>query len=93
MALIFVSPIAGGWEAPKRLGAFAKVDLAPGTSEDVTVTVDPRLLAVFDTERRGFRIAPGVYRITLASSARDPGQSVTISLPERQLPAGAGPLH
>ncbi len=93
VALVFVAPIAGGWEAPKRLGAFAKIDLASGASEDVTVTVDPRLLAVFDTERRGFRIAPGAYRITLASSARDPGQSVTILLPERQLPAGAGLLH
>jgi beta-glucosidase len=93
VALVFVAPVAGGWEAPKRLGAFAKVDLAPGASEDVTVTVDPRLLAVFDTERRGFRVAAGAYRITLASSARDPGQSVTISLPERQLPAGAGLLH
>lgn len=90
VALVFVAPVAGGWEAPKRLGAFAKVDLAPGASEDVTVTVDPRLLAVFDAERRGFRIVPGAYRVTLASSARDPGQSVTISLPERQLPAGAG---
>ncbi len=90
VALVFVSPVAGGWEAPKRLGAFAKVDLGPGASEQRTVTVDPRLLAMYDTKRGGFRIAPGTYRVTLAASARDAGQSVTLALPERLIAAGAG---
>jgi beta-glucosidase len=95
VAQVYVSPVAGGWEAPERLGAFAKVDLAPGATQELTVTVDPRLLAVWETARGGFRIAPGVYRVTLASSARDTGQSVTVTLPERMLPAGAGrmPAH
>jgi len=26
---IFVAPVAGGWEAPRRLDAFSKVELAP----------------------------------------------------------------
>ena len=39
---------AGGWEAPKRLVGFAKVDLAPGAVEGGDVDVDPRLLATFD---------------------------------------------
>ncbi|HWZ88134.1 MAG TPA: beta-glucosidase [Polyangiaceae bacterium] len=90
VAQVYVSPVAGGWEAPKRLGAFAKVELAPGASVDTTVSVDPRLLAVFDAPRNGFHIAPGSYRVTLAASARDRGQSVTVTLPERWLPAGAG---
>jgi beta-glucosidase len=90
VAQVYVSPVGGGWEAPKRLGAFAKVDLAPGATQEVTVMVDPRLLAVWDTARGGFRIAPGEYRVTLASSARDTGQSMTVALAERLLPAGAG---
>jgi beta-glucosidase len=93
VAQVYVSPVGGGWEAPKRLGAFAKVDLAPGATQEVTVTVDPRLLAVWDTARGGFRIAPGAYRVTLASSARDAGQGVTLALPERVLPPGAGGAH
>ena len=93
VAQVYVSPVAGGWEAPKRLGAFAKIDLAPGATHEVTVTVDPRLLAVWETARGGFRIAPGSYRVTLASSARDPGQPVTVALPERVLPPGAGGAH
>jgi beta-glucosidase len=90
VAQVYVSPEAAGWEAPKRLGAFAKVALAPGAAATSTVTVDPRLLAVFDTTANAWRQAPGRYRITLAASARDPGESVVVTLPERTLPAGRG---
>ncbi len=62
--------VAGaGWEAPKRLGGFAKVDLAPGESRTMTVAVDPRLLATFDSATRGWRIAGGEYQVLLARSA------------------------
>ena len=88
VALVFASPTKGGWEAPKRLAAFAKVDLAPGEAREVTVAVDPRLLAVWNTSPAGFRVIEGEYRITLAESARDPGTSVTVKLPSRTLPAG-----
>jgi beta-glucosidase len=87
---VYVSPVAGGWEAPRRLAGFAKVDLAPGAARDVTVRLDPRLLAMWDAARDGFRIAPGAYEVSVASSARDPGQRVTVTLPEQALPAGAG---
>jgi len=83
VAQVYVSPEAGGWEAPKRLGAFAKVELAPGASQELTLTVDPRLLANYESGRQAFRVAPGVYRVTLANSAIDAGQTVTVTLPER----------
>lgn len=90
VALIFVSPPAGAWEAPKRLGAFSKVDLSASASSDATVRVDPRLLAMYDPTRHAWHIAPGSYKVTLATTATDPGQSVTVQLPERWLSAGAG---
>jgi beta-glucosidase len=90
VAQVYVSPMAGGWEAPKRLGAFAKVELEAGTSAERTLRIDPRLLAVFETGPSQWRVTAGEYRVTLASSARDAGQSVTLRLPERRLPAGAG---
>lgn len=71
---------APGWEAPRRLGGFRKVSLAPGTSETVTVPIDPRLLATFDVATRQWRIAAGSYTATLATSAADPVQTVTIRL-------------
>jgi beta-glucosidase len=90
VALVFVAPVAGGWEAPRRLGAFSKPELAPGATQELDLKVDPRLLATWDGERHGFHIAAGDYQITLARSARAADQTVTISLPERLLPAGAG---
>ncbi|MEI9952466.1 MAG: glycoside hydrolase family 3 C-terminal domain-containing protein [Pseudomonadota bacterium] len=87
VAQIYVSPEAGGWESPRRLGAFAKVELAPGASQQLTLIVDPRLLANYELERRAFHIAPGAYRVTLAPSAHDAGQTVSVSLPERLIPA------
>lgn len=89
---IFVAPVAGGWEAPRRLGAFAKVALEAGASQEVSVRVDPRLLAMYEPARHGFHVAAGSYRISLASSARDPGTSVLITLPERTLKSGAGAI-
>jgi len=83
VAQVYVSPEAGGWEAPKRLGAFSKIELAAGASQEQTLTVEPRLLASYEPARRAFRIAPGSYRVTLANSAADPGQSVTVTLAER----------
>ena len=90
VALVFVAPVAGGWDSPKHLAAFAKTELAAGASRDVSVTLEPRLLAAWDPAAAGFHIAAGQYRVTLAGSARDAGQSVVISLAERRLPAGAG---
>ena len=88
VAQIYVSPSAGGWEAPKRLGAFAKLTLAAAASAEQTVRVDPRLLASYDTARHAWHITPGDYDISLATSARDSSQSVKVSLAERWLPAG-----
>ncbi len=93
VALVFVSPVNGGWEAPKRLGAFAKVELAPGAERELRVHVDPRLLATWDSALHGFRIAAGDYKVSLATSARSEGPSVTIALPGATLPAGAGSAH
>ncbi|HEU4579843.1 MAG TPA: glycoside hydrolase family 3 C-terminal domain-containing protein [Polyangiaceae bacterium] len=90
VALVFVAPAAGGWEAPRRLGAFGKVELAPGAQQALELKVDPRLLATWDSAQHGFHIAAGEYRITLARSARAAEQTVTLALPERRLPAGAG---
>lgn len=90
VAQIYVSPVGGGWEAPKRLGGFAKLALAPGQSKSATVTVDPRLLGMWDSVRPGWKVAGGKYRVTLATSATDPGTSVVVSLPPSHLPAGRG---
>jgi beta-glucosidase len=73
--------VAGnGWEAPKRLGGFSKVDLAPGESRTIDMTVDPRLLATFDSTTRGWKIAGGDYQLLLAHSATDIAARATVRL-------------
>jgi len=84
---VYVSGL--GWEAPRRLGAFRKVDLAPGASTAVTLTVDPRLLATFAGQR--WNIAEGTYRVALGASSRDIRSTAQVRLRARTLPANWRP--
>jgi beta-glucosidase len=90
LAQVYVAPAAAVWEAPKRLAAFAKVELAKGAAQRCTVRVDPRLLATYDTARHAFHVSAGEYEVALATSAAATSSSVKIRLPERWLAAGAG---
>ncbi|ESQ80212.1 glycoside hydrolase family 3 C-terminal domain-containing protein [Asticcacaulis sp. YBE204] len=81
VAQIYVAaPVNARWEAPKRLGAWDKVALAPGESKTVTVSVDPRLLAIFDSASKTWSIAAGEYQVILAKSATDPVSMVKVTL-------------
>ena len=88
VAQIYVSPKGGGWEAPKRLAGFRKVDLAPGASTTVTLTVDPRLLAVYDGG--SWKIAGGTYEVMLGASSRDLPVRATVMLKPRTWSARVG---
>ena len=91
VAQLYASPVAGGWEAPKRLAGFRKVDLAPGASTRIAVTIDPRLLATFDEGAHRWRIAPGDYRLMLGESSRAIRATTTVRLPEIILPSNWRP--
>lgn len=86
---VYVS--GAGWEAPKRLGAFQKVMLAPGASKTVSVTVDPRLLAVFDGTANRWKIAGGSYKVLLGQSAEEIVATTTVTVPARTLPVSWHP--
>jgi len=82
---LYVSPVAGGWEAPKRLGGWKKLDIKAGASAQVGVSIDPRLLAVYDSASKTWKIAEGDYKLILAQSADAPVSTVTVHLPARTL--------
>jgi beta-glucosidase len=84
---VYVAPPKGasGWEAPKRLGAFDKVALKAGESAEVSLKVDPRLLAVYDSTSKTWKRAAGDYQVILARSATDIVATTTVALPERTL--------
>ncbi len=87
---VYLSPAAGGWEAPKRLGSWKKVSLKSGASTDIEVRVDPRLLAVFNEADNSWNIAPGTCRVMLGASAADLKLETSIQLTGRRLPARSG---
>ncbi len=68
-----------------RLVGFARVDLAPGERRHVTVAIDQRFLAKYDTAAPGWHVAPGSYRFTVASDADDKGVSVKADIAEAKL--------
>lgn len=80
-----------GWEAPKRLGAFRKLDLPAGAESTLQLRVDPRLLATFDEQARVWKIAAGAYKVMAGDSSDALGQPVVVQLPAGTLPAGWHP--
>ncbi|SFV13268.1 glycoside hydrolase family 3 C-terminal domain-containing protein [Pseudoduganella namucuonensis] len=73
VAQVYVSPVDTRWEAPRRLVGFQKVDLKPGARVKSSVTVDPRLLAMYDSATKTWRVAKGAYKVILAADAAEAG--------------------
>nr|WP_235525682.1 beta-glucosidase [Sphingomonas sp. Leaf34] len=65
-----------------RLAGFTKVAVQPGTAANVTVQIEPRILA--DSKGRRWTMPAGRYGFALGRSATDLGPVVTVSLPARQ---------
>ena len=85
VAQVYVAPAdwrKAGWEAPKRLGGFAKSELKPGQSKQVDVVIDPRLLATYEAANNNWHIKAGDYRVLLGDAADAQMQSATVTLPD-----------
>jgi beta-glucosidase len=71
VAQVYVSPVGGQWEAPKRLVGFQKVEVQPGAAVKASISVDPRLLAMYDSATKTWKVAKGDYKVILAADAAD----------------------
>jgi beta-glucosidase len=94
VAQVYVGPSdwqAARWEAPRRLGAFAKADLKPGQSKRVDVTIDPRLLATYEAANNNWRIKAGTYRLSLGEASDAPTQTADVTLPDSLWSASVNP--
>jgi beta-glucosidase len=85
---VYVSPKAGGWEAPQRLAGFKKLELKPGATASVALTVDPRLLATWDDKAHGWSVAAGDYTVTLGASSRDTAAKADVTVAAQAIPVG-----
>ncbi|KQN33090.1 beta-glucosidase [Sphingomonas sp. Leaf38] len=65
-----------------RLAGFTKVAVQPGTAANVTVQIEPRILA--DSKGGRWTMPAGRYGFALGRSATDLGPVVTVSLPARE---------
>jgi beta-glucosidase len=55
---------------PQELAAFAKVTLAAGETQAVTLRLDPRALYFYDAKSRAWRAEPGVFELRAGRSSR-----------------------
>ena len=94
VAQVYVAPLKAKWEAPKRLAGFQKVDLQPGAETRASVTVDPRLLAMYDSASKTWKIAKGDYTIILAADAAgDKALSTVVHLEAAAYDVNGKPLR
>ena len=71
-AQIYVAPIGPKVDRPyKELKAYTKIELAPGKSKKVTVTLKPQDFAYFDGDLHDFIADAGDYEILVGASCGD----------------------
>jgi len=57
-------------EPPRRLVGWQNVMLQPTESRSVAVKIDPKMLAIFDTDQGVWKTLAGDYRLYVGSSSR-----------------------
>ncbi len=78
IAQVYVALPAAAKEDYKRLAAWQRVKLAPGESKDVTLTLHPLSLTVFNTEQNGWQLLPGEYNVVAGPSSSDTPLKATL---------------
>ncbi len=58
-------------EPPQQLKGFGRVDLKPGESKVVTMTVNKDSLAAWDESAHNWKVYPGKYAVSGGASLRD----------------------
>jgi beta-glucosidase len=85
VAQVYVAPADWkkvGWEAPKRLGAFAKAELKPGQTRHLELTIDPRLLATYEAANNNWHIQAGAYRLMLGAASDAQMTTADVTMPD-----------
>ncbi|USX23547.1 beta-glucosidase [Oxalobacteraceae bacterium OTU3REALA1] len=68
-----------------RLVGWGRVTLKPGESRQVSVKIDPRTVANFDTAARRWQLAPGSYQVVVGRHAGDRVLSAAMRLPKMSI--------
>ena len=68
---LYVAAPAAAEQPPRQLKGFARLQLAPGVTEEVTLELDPHDLAAFDDASGEWVVHPGRYEVLVGRSSRD----------------------
>ncbi len=71
IAQVYVALPAAANESYQRLAAWQRVSLQPGESKEVTLTLNPLTLDVFNTGKNAWELLPGNYKIMAGPSSAD----------------------
>ena len=81
IAQVYVSkPDSKVFRAPKELKNFVKVYLEPGEEKKITVELDDRAFAFWNTEINDWCVESGEYRILVGASSRDIRLEATVKM-------------
>jgi beta-glucosidase len=81
IAEVYAMLPAAANEPPKRLVGWARVELKPGQSQQVTVNIDPQYLLVFDAQANQWKRVPGAYTLAVGGSSQSLPLHQSITLP------------
>jgi beta-glucosidase len=71
IAQVYASLPDAAAEPPKRLIGWARVELAPGESKQVSIPVNHERLTIYDEASDSFKLVPGSYTVTAGGSSLD----------------------
>jgi beta-glucosidase len=71
IAQVYAALPADAGEPPKRLVGWNKVQLNPGESKEVTISIPAMYLSIYDETSHGWKLLPGSYTIMAGGSSSD----------------------
>jgi beta-glucosidase len=84
---VYVSPPKSAVARPPReLKGFQRVELAPGETKPLTLTLEPRSFAFWDERDKRWKVEPGSFEILAGASSRDIRLRRKIEVGGRSLP-------
>lgn len=80
IAEIYAAMPSSAGEPPKRLVGWSKVQVNPGESKRVELTIDPKYLSMFDETANSWKLVPGTYSFMVGGSSQNLPLTETINL-------------
>jgi beta-glucosidase len=78
IAQVYVALPSAAKENYQRLAAWQRVTLTPGESKNVTLTLNPLTLSVFNTDQNGWQLLPGDYSVSAGPSSSETPLKATL---------------